>query len=644
MYEVFKDEKEFEKKLRRWVTFYVNGLIEKEREDSISEGTEDSFDNTVLESMSTADTNRDKTDVAKFLSEITDTVNDELWTSFSASDVAYFKLLAISLNKGGNDQTFLEAHDANLIYLNEKKYNFDNRLELNLVRAGLNGYGNQNIPLWKWLSLEPHRLKFYSMYFNDKVKAKFIDAITFLSIKSHVLGDETISEWFDVSESDEVRISAIKYLAKLGGSENVDLLMMEYERKNNRTLNASLEGIVAIKFRESVSKGFDAILELQPTILNKKIIKELNESGSGIESKRLFIGLECNNQEVRLSCLELLISRNNLFDDKAEVLLEHDDVRIRLRVLVYLSHKNKMYYKAKGEEILKLPKDTNNKDKYFDEYSSLSIQYENIEVLNKKLTTEFLIDAKVLIALAYKDKKNYLGTIRAYLNDKCDSFYLERLKVILPPGSSDSPFITGEIRGFITNNMLSDCVNWLASCMLKEDIELIRRTVNGGTVTVYKPVFDYFKRYGEWEDIYLLNEAKVTNNQTLLGSFLENEDVYEDLTEVYLKIAKGREEELIFTPINNSSKYRVITKVSIRAFSDLNDSQVIELLNDSHHLIREKTALRVIESFSKERIKKLLEAVTTGTTYFYNVVHWLDLGMAVKQSVYQSAVKQILRD
>jgi hypothetical protein len=645
LYEVFKDEREFEKKIRRWITSYVNGILEAERVEQISEGTEDSIKNDDTEfTIPNTQPVEQKHDVSKFLNEFSNTIHTEFLSTFTTSDIAYLKLLAFSLNKSGNDSDYLGAHDANLLYQNKSNYKFEFMVEVNMLKSGLNGYFNKNIPLWHWLSLEPNRLRFYMLVFEGAIKAKLIDAIAFVNYKNENIDHEVKVEWFGEHESDDVRISAIKYLSKLGFTSDIELLTKEYARKNNRTLIPSLEAIISIKFRESISRGFESILELQPTSLNKKIIQKFNEGAMSLEVSMLIKGLDCSNEDIRLSCLNALITRQELTKEKADLLLEHEDVKIRLRSLMHLSYINGVFYDTKAEKLLKLPSDANVKDKYYDEYVSYALKFEARDVLEKRLLSEFTISAKFLIALAVKDKKNYINKIRECLVDKCESLYDENVKIILPPGQSVSAFFTGGVKEMILNNMLSDCVNWLASCMHKEDMPLIRGVISAGNVVILMPIMDYFKRYGEWDDISLLNKAKFTNDRTFLDLYTDNESVYDSLAQVYMKIAKGREVGLIFSDIENSIKHRLIAKLPIRAFSDLNDAQILRLLGDGNPLVREKASLRVIELFSKARVENILYRIHTDGAYFYNVVYWLDFGISVKQSIFQPVVKKVLKD
>ncbi|HCA5738431.1 TPA: hypothetical protein MXQ19_003259, partial [Citrobacter freundii] len=355
-------------------------------------------------------------------------------------------------------------------------------------------------------------------------------------------------------------------------------------------------------------------------------------------------GLSCANADIRLACLELLIRRECLDDDKINDLLEHEDIKVRLKVLIFLSEKNRCFYAATAEKLLKPSKDAMIRDEYYNEYLSLSLQFDTIDSLNRKLSSDFSFDAKILVAIAKKDKRKYLPKIRGYLNDYCESYYSENLKIILTPGQLDVPFLTENIRVVIKNNMMSDCLTWLASCMLKEDMQLIRRIVERGDVLILGPVMEYFKKYGEWNDIFLLDKAKYSTNNSLLTMYSQNDVVYDRLADVFLKIAKGREAELIFSNINDLVRYRIIAKLSVRVFSELSDAQISSLLSDGYPLIREKSSLRVIESFSKSRIDSILSQVLSDVTYFYNVVHWLDLGISVKQSIYQASVRQLLKD
>ena len=57
---------------------------------------------------------------------------------------------------------------------------------------------------------------------------------------------------------------------------------------------------------------------------------------------------------------------------------------------------------------------------------------------------------------------------------------------------------------------------------------------------------------------------------------------------------------------------------------------VLELMNDNDDQVRKVAALRCLEAFPKARLGKLLDVYVDQDEFrYYNVIHWLDLGVTM---------------
>ena len=123
LYETFDELKEFERKIRRCITRYVQKLIEaekeKEQDDESRARTSDSKElNGESERAATSErVTPFSVEGTKFLQHlISKTEGDEGQTSIATVDVARFRLLATIIGDSLNDSQVLGAHDANKIF------------------------------------------------------------------------------------------------------------------------------------------------------------------------------------------------------------------------------------------------------------------------------------------------------------------------------------------------------------------------------------------------------------------------------------------------------------------------------------------------------------------------------------------------
>lgn len=86
----------------------------------------------------------------------------------------------------------------------------------------------------------------------------------------------------------------------------------------------------------------------------------------------------------------------------------------------------------------------------------------------------------------------------------------------------------------------------------------------------------------------------------------------------------------------------VVATSTDQAFRSLDDTNLQKLLASEHHDVRKVTATKSVAALTKVRLRKLLAEYTGLSPHYYNVTHWLDLGISAPREIAVSAVRRVL--
>lgn len=111
-----------------------------------------------------------------------------------------------------------------------------------------------------------------------------------------------------------------------------------------------------------------------------------------------------------------------------------------------------------------------------------------------------------------------------------------------------------------------------------------------------------------------------------------------------VRIAKGRERELAGLELPDDVRIAVLKRLPKAAFARLSDDLLVTLLNLKADSVRRIVAIRCARDLTKARCDKLLSLCYKQGTYFYNVVHWLDLAVSMARPVVEQVATSQLRE
>jgi len=85
----------------------------------------------------------------------------------------------------------------------------------------------------------------------------------------------------------------------------------------------------------------------------------------------------------------------------------------------------------------------------------------------------------------------------------------------------------------------------------------------------------------------------------------------------------------------------LIIEASDQAFRGLADSTITTLLRSEDDSVRRAAALKCVRALPKKRVARILDSYTSGGRYrYYNVVHWLDLGVSAPDDRARAAAEK----
>ena len=71
---------------------------------------------------------------------------------------------------------------------------------------------------------------------------------------------------------------------------------------------------------------------------------------------------------------------------------------------------------------------------------------------------------------------------------------------------------------------------------------------------------------------------------------------------------------------------------SVSAFRNISDAALFGLLNNEVDGVRKVASMLAVRAFTKKRLKNILnEYVSRDDCRYYNVIHWLDLGVSMSR-------------
>ena len=175
----------------------------------------------------------------------------------------------------------------------------------------------------------------------------------------------------------------------------------------------------------------------------------------------------------------------------------------------------------------------------------------------------------------------------------------------------------------------------------KAELDFVRRQCLRSTSGVNTFDLNYLQKYGDWSDVLpLVNVKRDFSGENLdLHSFLTDSYEIERVKTIYFL---GKSDILrLLNTLDDNLTYKAIKHLTSKEFLDLPNELILKQLHSENDHLRKSVCLSICKLYKKADIQSLLSQYLTGETYFYNVVHWLDLGCSLNRRDVQAMVSKL---
>jgi len=675
LFEEFSTIDDFQYKIRRCISAYIQLLIKREGKDIGGESSTPAPD-TSVDQVSSPDTHSSgqliPTEAASFLRRLAEmrigeAENDEL----APVDVARFRLLGSTLSLPQSDKLTLGPHDANIIYNNRDSLFLSSMERRGLLDAGLSAYEVENTPIWYWLSSlrDDIHLAVLSVFGTDERRIGALYAMRDIAapIPDNLRLDRQkyLNIWLSEKSPTGLKSAALLYLSECGTSDDLSLISKEIDRNDYQTVSYGIEAALRISLRDGNVRAFEMLLTLQPETVSQRILDDLFRTPGGFSFEMLKKGLVHRCESVRLHVLRIMHVRGELDRGTAEALLDDRSREVRLEAMAFLVSAGRkfseddakallVHTRAKGRGIVdnlfmhETPQE-NRKflDIFFDFLKSRSSDDDLKKSIGKSIfdrNDEFIL---------YERRFSEFGErIRSSLKDLYKSEFEEKFRDFVSDLKGHDELIksTRGLEDFTRRQHARSALDIICRKGNETDLSLVRDTLASGFVDFSSHDVTYLRRYGDWSDIAIIvaqMDKPVSNTRdgrTLLTWDSGSDDIkYQIGASAIYALSKGRLGDVLKFKLQPKLICNLLITASNTSVSELCDQSIITLLSNKDDGVRKVTSLRCIGVLSKKRLTKILNRyVISSELRYYNVIYWLDLGISMPRKLAISTSSRII--
>lgn len=670
LFQNFSLVKEMETLVRKCVTAYVTRIKAK---DESSEPSERGAKRAQSGSRDTGENNRGSessplsAEGFRFLEGLVKAIRQpKSLDALSASDVARFRLLANSISKAGNEEMDLGVHDINILFAARTEGMELGEREIRcLARLGFQHLANENVPLWCWYSaladsrFNPAVLSsFIAANENEKVGA--ITVLTKLALDLPADGNvikrnRIIGAWFSDESSDRVRTAALAYLAKCGTAGDLEIARKEYDRSDYGTSRSAFECMVEILLRAGQANAArELVLESQFETLNGDLLKSVLAGFEGLETPTLLLGLEHRNSEVRLRAVKSLHGRGALDVGIAERLTGDGDALVRSEAVSVLLNLGKPLVEDEIKKILvsqqKQPMfglfglvsaagSDKAGEKLFEQYQLNVLKKLSEAELEKRVGASFVYDDGAYFALVERYLRNHADDLRRNVDDRFSAYFEERIRRMEAAFGESSSFQdlvkkSRDLEEVVRKQLTRQGLDVLCKAQKPEDLKRIRANLRDGYSEASKFDAQYLGRYGEWSDIALLANVKEPILGATLLTMSSDAEFRVEVAKAITSISKKRSvSDLLSLEMPPAILKKTIELCREPRFAKISRDVLLALFNHESDGVRKAAAVLAVRALPAKRIKRILrEYLGSDKSRYYNIIHWLDLGVSMKRN------------
>ena len=579
-------------------------------------------------------------------------------------DVARLRLIASGTHRAGNDEVHIGVHDANLLFLHRADLKLSGVEKGTLLTAGLRYMENQNVPFWYWTGGDTERIERFIQYRmiigDESVSGSALRVATVFGYKIPNYPKATdrgfrIKKWFDNDQANDLYNAAKGYLTRWAEEDDVGVLQEIRDGKTGTKATELNCIIINIYLRNSQSDGLKELKERDPEQISadlQEILQEMIERASS----ELLDGLaKLKSVYVRLMSIRELIRRKALSQQMAEELSGDNSVDVRLEAIKALSDMAVPIPEERAKVALTISalngglgglfgaRASTSDTSRFDEYRRYLLKKTSLKELLELEKKDNPFSADALLAAYQIFPKQTADFLRTSLKDGFESRFEERVRDLerrFAPGTTEFTKSAQDLRRFCCLRQTQAALDILTRQQKSEDLFLVREVIDRWEMESSNEILSYFLRFGDWEDVerILKLEEKLDGRFTMLGTDQRRHDKLVGRT--LFGIGGFRIVDLLDRIESHKVKAGVLGACTQKGYSRLGDDMVLELMNDDDDQVRKVATLRCLEAFSRSRLGKLLNVYVDREDYrYYNVIHWLDLGVTMPRRFVRKIVR-----
>jgi len=469
-----------------------------------------------------------------------------------------------------------------------------------------------------------------------------------------------LRRWLAQDEARAVKVAGLGYLSEMGIPADLEAIKVELDRNDYQTKSAAVDAIVRINLRESREKAISSLYELQPASINHDLLSAVFEKSASLNTEILLGGVAHQSPDARHTVVRLLGARRALPSDVAEQLLNDSDPKVRLDALISLVAGGRPVSEIEAKNILVKPAPSGGLGFFragsdgageaaLGQFREQRLRALSDKELEEAVREDSIFDQTARFILADRHFGRSGQELRNAVDDRFKADFEQALAAMAERFGNygaDTVEKTRSLGDYIRKGLTRRALDIICNRGKLEDLGRVRKLLKDGVVDYAEADVEYLKRFGEWEDIPLIIDAveRPGPSQNGLSLFVRTEARYLAAARAIYRIGRARLPEVFVSPEIERLLPYLIAVASDRVFRDLGDAVIISLLRSKRDIVRKATALKCVQALPKTRVVKILAAyVLPGEQYYYNVVHWLDLGASLPKDRAESAAKKVIR-
>jgi hypothetical protein len=400
------------------------------------------------------------------------------------------------------------------------------------------------------------------------------------------------------------------------------------------------------------------IYDLQPETIDSELVAEIFSRPQSLDTSLLLPGATHRSPQVRRAILPILFSRGAALPaDLAEQLLGDSDATVRYYALRSVVAAGKEISDDRAKAILVKPAaragfgllsgagSDKEGEKEWKRFLREKLRATDVPTLERLAAAETVFERDAHSALDYKQFSRRGDALRYMVDDGFRTEVASQIAGLEKRFGADSEIISKikSMRELFRKDFLREGLDVLCEREQPQDLSRIRKALQDGFVEYSGLDVNYLKQHGEWRDIELLISLakRPVVGATLLGGYDDGKTT-EAIAEAMYSIGKHRFKELLDHPMPDKLLSLILARASEKDFTSLQDDQILKFLSSTSGQIRKLTVAKSIRSLSRQRLKQIFDTYMNQDPRYYNVIHWLDMGISLPKSRAVAAARRLL--